>query len=129
MQTLQRLADEVNHLRAELHEARQENKEARLEIARLSGVVARLEAIQTAQAAQCVIKHNTIDSKLEALDDFKQDTGVHEINSLKAQLAKKSDWTTWGIRTLAAALLATSLAGGGWFARGCSPQQQVQVPR
>ena len=129
MQTLQRLADEVNHLRAELYEARQENKEARLEIARLSGVVARLEAIQTAQAAQCVMKHNAIDGQLEALDEFKQDTGVHEINSLKAQLAKKSDWTTWGIRTLAAALLATSLAGGGWLARGCSPQQQVQVTR
>ena len=128
MQTLQRLADEVNHLRGELQEARQENREARLEIARLSGVVARLEAIQTAQAAQCVLKHGTIDEKLDALDEFREDTGVHEIDALKAKLARKTDWTTWGVRTLTAALLASALAGGGWFARGCSTQQ-VQVMR
>ena len=95
MQTLQRLADEVNHLRGELQEARQENRDARLEIAKLSGVVARLEAIQTAQAAQCVLKHGAIDEKLEAFDEFKSDTGIHEIDTLKAQLARKTDWTTW----------------------------------
>ena len=127
MQTLQRLADEVQGLRVDLRVVRQENKEASLQIAKLHTIVARLESAQQAQTERCVLRHNAIDVRLDGLDEFKADTGIHEISNLKSQLAKRNDWVTWITRTIAGALIATSLAGGGYFARGCSPQGQMVV--
>lgn len=122
MQTLERLANEVNSMRVEL-------KEHRDETARLAGVVIRLESIQAAQTERCVLKHEAIDSKLDNLDEFKETTGVHEVANLRSQIAKRNEWVVWVLRTCGAALLATSLAGGGYFARGCSPVQQIQVTK
>lgn len=111
LQTLNRLADEVRELRSE--------------VSRLSGVVAKLEAIQAGSTAQCVARHSSVDSRLESLESEQERSGLHEVDELKRKLASKNDWTTWIMRTVAGALIASALAGGGYFARGCSPQNVV----
>ena len=48
-----------------------------------------------------------------------------EVDELKRKFASRADWSTWIMRTVAGALIASALAGGGYFARGCSPQNVV----
>lgn len=48
-----------------------------------------------------------------------------EVDELKCKLATRADWSTWFMRTVAGALIASACVGGGYFARGCSQQNVV----
>ena len=85
------------------------------EVTRLSNIVAKLEAMQESRAEQCSERHSVIEHRFLSVEAEQ-----------KREEETRSDWSKWIVRTVAGALIASACVGGGYFARGCNPQNMVQ---
>lgn len=75
-------------------------KELRTESKAQSESLLRLEVEFEGFKTVCRNTHCNVDSKIEALNSFKKEHELIKITELNAQIGRKIDWRTWGIRLI-----------------------------
>jgi hypothetical protein len=80
---------------------------------------ASLIRLEECQSNHLKITHKFLDDKIEALEDFKTNTGIHNLKELQDKLDDKNEWKKWMSRFIIALPVGIITATMALLLKGC----------